>query len=218
MRPIALVVDDDAATLRVLPEVLRLHLPNLTVHTSGSARDALTRLNVRPYHAVLSDIRMPEMDGVALLMEIKTLRPEIPVVLTTGEADSLLLTQAFEARAFDFVPKPFDRKDLAATLQLAISAYTLARNITAIRLRIARRLEDLTGNNSRGVSQRSLRTNARAVTDQSAVHPRRAEDARVNSAGPIERMEQRCREYKESLRLIEEQVHQRALNRFRFAV
>jgi two-component system nitrogen regulation response regulator NtrX len=87
MRPIALLVDDDAATLRVLPEVLRLYLPNLTVHTSNSPLDALERLNVRPYHAVLSDVQMPRMDGFTFLKELKTIRPEIPVVLTTGGAD-----------------------------------------------------------------------------------------------------------------------------------
>src|SRR5678815_2691072 len=148
MRPCALLLDDDAVTLRVLPEVLRLHAPKLTVHTSNSPLEALERLQLRPYHAVLSDIQMPAMDGLAFLRHLKTIRPEIPVVLTTGEADSLLLTQALDAGAFDFVPKPFDRKDLVATLELAVSSYRLARDIKAAQQRIDRIREGFTKTSS----------------------------------------------------------------------
>src|SRR5438270_92041 len=113
MRSCALLVDDDAATLRVLPEVLRLHLPNLTVRTSSSPFDALERLSLRPYHAVLSDLQMPAMDGLTFLKRLENTSTR-----NTGSgADSLLLTQAFDAGFFDFVPKPFDRKDLVATIE-----------------------------------------------------------------------------------------------------
>jgi two-component system, NtrC family, nitrogen regulation response regulator NtrX len=149
MRPCALLVDDDAATLRVLPEVLRLHLPNMAVHACNSAVDALDRLKARPYHVVLSDIRMPTMDGFAFLKNIKNLRPEIPVVLTTGEADSTLLTKALDAGAFDFLPKPFDRRDLVSTFELAIRAYALARGMKATQQHIAHIREHLTENSSR---------------------------------------------------------------------
>lgn len=218
MRPIALLVDDDAATLRVLPEVLRLYLPNLTVHTSNSPLDALGRLNVRPYHAVLSDVQMPRMDGFTFLKELKTVRPEIPVVLTTGGADLLLLTQALEAGAFDFLPKPFDRKDLVTTLELAISSYTLARDIKAAQQRIARIREGFTKTSSLRERHTSLRLSSHALIEQSALLRSRALVARANSEARIERMEQRYREFTASLRVLQEQTRHRALSRFRLAV
>jgi DNA-binding NtrC family response regulator len=218
MRSCALLVDDDPATLRVLPEVLRLHLPNLTVHTSGSPFDALERLSLRPYHAVLSDIQMPAMDGLIFLKKLKTIRPEIPVVLTTGGADLLLLTQAFDAGAFDFVPKPFDRKDLVATIENALSAYTLARHIKAAQQHIARIRKRFTENNSLRERHTSLRINSRTLIEQSALLRSRALVARVNSEARIQRMEQRCRDFTASLRALEEQARHRSLRRLRLAV
>src|SRR5438874_6251533 len=67
-----LIVDDDLALLEALPEALRLRMGGVTVETADSAGVALDRIAVRDYDAIVTDIKMPGMDGLALLAEIRT--------------------------------------------------------------------------------------------------------------------------------------------------
>ena len=62
-----LIVDDDPALLQALPETLRLRMSGVTVDTADSAAAALERIAAREYDAIVTDIRMPGMDGLALL-------------------------------------------------------------------------------------------------------------------------------------------------------
>ena len=77
--PHVLVVDDDPALLQGLPETLRLRMSGVTVDTADSAATALDRIAARDYDAIVTDIRMPGMDGLALLAEIRTRRPDTPI-------------------------------------------------------------------------------------------------------------------------------------------
>src|SRR5207249_4428793 len=71
-----LIVDDDPALLQALPEALRLRMPEVTVETADSAAAALERVAARDYDAIVTDIKMPGMDGLALLAEIRTRWPD----------------------------------------------------------------------------------------------------------------------------------------------
>src|SRR5207244_4425155 len=73
-----LIVDDDTSLLKALPEAVRLRLKGVQVDTCDSAPQALDRLRVTDYDAIVADIKMPGMDGLALLAEIRTLRPDTP--------------------------------------------------------------------------------------------------------------------------------------------
>ena len=143
MRPTALLVDDDPTTLVALPDTLQCRLPHLRVETTTSVVDALARLEVRPYSVVLTDLRMPRMDGLSFLYEVKRRHAETPIVLMTGTNDHALVTQAIEAGAFDFLPKPLERNDLSTTIQLALCAYNLRRDIKASQQRLRRCIERL---------------------------------------------------------------------------
>src|SRR5215472_1616559 len=124
-----LVVDDDDALLEALPKTLSLRIPGIQVETSGSAVDALERIKQRDYHAIVSDIKMPGMDGLALLARIKELRPETPTLLITGHGEHDLTIQALRGGAYDFIQKPIDRDYFVAALQRAIQAYGLRRQV-----------------------------------------------------------------------------------------
>lgn len=141
MRPAALLVDDDPTTLLALPEALLCRLPRLRVETATNVVDALARLDVGVYSVVLADFRMPRMDGLALLQEVKRRHPETSVVLMTGTDDRDLEARAFEAGAFDFLTKPLERDELTTTLQLAVRASSLQRDMRASQERL-RRLSD----------------------------------------------------------------------------
>ncbi|GAC1375916.1 MAG: hypothetical protein NVS2B12_16020 [Ktedonobacteraceae bacterium] len=106
---------------------LRIH--GVTVDTADSAQKALEQIQVREYDAIVSDIKMPGMDGLELLAKIQEMRPEIPVMLITGHADQVLITQALRNGAYDFIQKPIDRVYFVAALHRAIQARQLRRQV-----------------------------------------------------------------------------------------
>jgi signal transduction histidine kinase len=124
-----LIVDDDAALLAALPETLKLRLDGIQIDTSDNAADALDRLARVDYDAVVTDIKMPGMDGLAMLGEVKRLRPNTPTLLITGHGEHDLAVQALRGGAYDFVQKPIDRDYFVASLQRAIEVRRLERQI-----------------------------------------------------------------------------------------
>jgi len=115
-----LIIDDDPAVLSALPETVRLWMPGAVVDLCGSARLALDRIEATDYDAIISDIRMPGMDGLTLLERIRTCRPNTPVLLVTGYGDQTLATQALRGGAFDYILKPIDRDYFLASLGRAL--------------------------------------------------------------------------------------------------
>jgi DNA-binding NtrC family response regulator len=98
--PCVLIVDDDLALLSALPQTLRLRLGNISIDTCDSAGGALSRIGEIDYDAIVSDIKMPGMDGLALLAEIKALRPNTPTLLITGHGEHDLAVQALRGGAY----------------------------------------------------------------------------------------------------------------------
>ena len=126
-----LIVDDDRALLEALPRTLKLRLNGIQIDTSENARDALERIGATDYDAVVSDIKMPGMDGLALLAEIRRLRPSTPTLLITGHGEHDLAVQALRGGAYDFVQKPIDRDYFVASLDRAIRMRRLDRQVEA---------------------------------------------------------------------------------------
>src|SRR2546426_10936546 len=121
-QPRVLIVADDAALLQALPETLRLRMCQVTVDTADSAAAALDRIAARDYDAIVTDIKMPGMDGLTLLAEIRGRRPDTPILMITGHGEDALAIQALRGGAYDFIPKPIDRDDFVASLYRAIRA------------------------------------------------------------------------------------------------
>jgi FixJ family two-component response regulator len=128
-KPQILLVDDDQALLQALPHMVALRMHGLTVDTTDSAYKALEQLQDQEYDVVVSDIKMPGMDGLELLGKIHELRPEVPVILITGHADQELTTQALRGGAYDFVQKPIDRVYFVAALHRAMQTRQLRRQV-----------------------------------------------------------------------------------------
>lgn len=123
-----LIIDDDPAVLTALPEMFRLWLPGAVVDLCGSARLALDRIEAVDYDAIISDIRMPDMDGLTLLEHIKTIRPNTPTLLVTGYGDQTLAMHALRGGAYDYILKPVDRDYLLASVNRAIHLRHLSRH------------------------------------------------------------------------------------------
>src|SRR5438445_748421 len=124
-----LIVDDDPGLLQALPEALRLRLVDVAVDTCDSAADALGRIAAIDYDAVVSDIKMPGMDGLAVLAEIRARLPNTPTLLITGHGQHDLVLQGLRGGAYDFIAKPIDRDYFVASLKRALETRRLRRQL-----------------------------------------------------------------------------------------
>ncbi|HEV2582537.1 MAG TPA: hybrid sensor histidine kinase/response regulator [Ktedonobacteraceae bacterium] len=128
-KPNILIVDDDAALLQAMPQALSLRLTAIQVDTSDSALEALDLIKEHDYDAIVSDIKMPGMDGLALLAKVQEYRPETPTLLITGHGEHDLAVQALRGGAYDFIQKPIDRDYMVAALSRAIQTCRLRREV-----------------------------------------------------------------------------------------
>ncbi|HEX6553331.1 MAG TPA: hybrid sensor histidine kinase/response regulator [Ktedonobacteraceae bacterium] len=124
-----LLVDDDAALLQALPQAVSLRMTGVQVETSDSALQALELIKAQDYDAIVSDIKMPGMDGLTLLSHIQHWRPETPTLLITGHGEHDLAVQALRGGAYDFIQKPIDRDYVVASLHRAIQTYQMRRQL-----------------------------------------------------------------------------------------
>jgi DNA-binding NtrC family response regulator len=122
-----LIVDDDPDLLQALPDALRTRMNGLTVETVDSAAAALERIANSDFDAIIADIKMPGMDGLELLAEIRGRHPEIPTLMITGHGETDLAVSALRGGASDFIRKPIDREYLVASVRRAIETHELSR-------------------------------------------------------------------------------------------
>jgi CheY-like chemotaxis protein len=123
-----LVVDDEPDVADLFRQRFRRETREGTyvMHFAASAAEALQRLDgevLPPLIVILSDINMPGMDGLALLREIRKLRPSLPVMMVTAYGDEERRRQATASGAADFITKPVDFAQLKERLrQLPMAA------------------------------------------------------------------------------------------------
>ena len=138
-----LIVDDDPALLQALPEALQLRMEGVTVDVADSAAAALGRIVARDYDAIVTDIKMPGMDGFALLAEIRTRWPDTPTLLITGHGEHDLVVDALRGGAYDFIQKPIDRDYFVESLVRATQMRQLGRRAKEQQLALERHLNEL---------------------------------------------------------------------------
>lgn len=108
-----LLVDDDVTFLYSLSEALHIHLPSVSVVTCNSGWGALRQIETRNYDAIISNIKMPLMDGLELLHSLQIRQLQIPTILVTGYEDDEQVVQALRQGAYDIIQKPVDWGRLA---------------------------------------------------------------------------------------------------------
>ncbi|MCA9540007.1 MAG: sigma-54-dependent Fis family transcriptional regulator [Myxococcales bacterium] len=120
-----LVVDDESNLRKVLGAQLRRH--GYEVTTAPDGRAALAALATQPFSAVLTDLKMPEMDGVALLRAVAEKWPDLPVILLTAHGTVDTAVEALKIGAFDFITKPYDQIELIKAVGKAVATHALHR-------------------------------------------------------------------------------------------
>jgi len=118
-KPQLLLVDDDASLLRLL--TIRLEGEGFTVTAVEDGQNALRKLQNNNFDVVLSDLRMPGLDGLALFEQIMGIRKDIPVILMTAHGTISDAVAATQRGVFGFLPKPVDHDELRTLLHKALS-------------------------------------------------------------------------------------------------
>src|SRR5215467_4817845 len=113
-----LLVDDDRAVRTVLATMLQR--AGMRPGEAGNGQEALEVLAREPVDLVVTDLRMPVMDGTRLLGEIAAHWGEIPVIVLTAHGTIALAVEAMKAGAADFILKPFDRDEILYTIKKAL--------------------------------------------------------------------------------------------------
>lgn len=118
-----LIVDDEKNYLLVLEDLLMEE--GYQVHTASSALEGLEVVKARELDAVITDMKMPGMDGMALLEKVHIEKPDVPVIMMTAFGSVEKAVEAMKKGAFDYILKPFKNEELKLTIRKAIDHYRL---------------------------------------------------------------------------------------------
>jgi len=121
-----LIIDDDEVLLAALPYAIQRRIPNVEIDTADTPEQAMMLIFSRQYDAIVSDIRMPRMDGLTLLEKVRAVQTNTPILLMTGADDDTLRARSLTAGAYAFLKKPLDPAFMAALLKRAMADRRLA--------------------------------------------------------------------------------------------
>ncbi len=117
-QPLVLLVDDEDEPRRSTAQ--SLDLAGFEVRDLAAAERALELVSPGLNGIVITDIRMPGMDGMTFMGRVHEIDPDIPVIITTGHGDVQLAVRAMREGAYDFIEKPFTAQNLAAVVRRAL--------------------------------------------------------------------------------------------------
>jgi putative nucleotidyltransferase with HDIG domain len=113
-----LIVDDEEAIREVVSSLLETK--GYQCSTVGNGREAIDQLQTNAFDLVLSDLVMPEMDGLQLLAWMQTNHPDIPIIMVTAMHDVSTALQAIRHGAYDYILKPFEKEQLFLSVRRAV--------------------------------------------------------------------------------------------------
>ena len=118
--PNILIIEDDAAFCKMLQRFLTKH--HYQVQTSFTAPDAKAKFSETSFDVVLTDLRLPDYDGIQLLTDIKKVSPKTQVILMTGYAEVGSAVKAMKKGAYDYISKPFTPDEIVMVIDNALKA------------------------------------------------------------------------------------------------
>ncbi|MBI3085609.1 MAG: sigma-54-dependent Fis family transcriptional regulator [candidate division NC10 bacterium] len=161
-----LLVDDEADTLDACTQILRKD--GYQVETAVSAREAIQLQRSRPFDLTITDLKMPQVDGLELLKAIKRVDPEMAVVMITGYAPVETAVASMKEGAYDYIPKPFTPDELRLVVRNALERQELVGENTDLRERLSGGRDQLLVGGS-GAMQRVHQLIARVAETDSTV-------------------------------------------------
>jgi len=113
-----LIVEDDNAMAQMCAKLIRRR--GFTVVIAGTGQDAIAMIRqAADIDVVISDVQMPQMTGMQLLVRLRALDANLPIILMTGHANLLSPSEAIELGASDYIMKPFEPETLICSLERA---------------------------------------------------------------------------------------------------
>lgn len=125
------VIDDQAMMRDSLGETLRSQ--DHKVYSFENAHEALTDIRQRSFDVIITDLRLPGMDGVELLREMRRLGIDVPVILMTAYASVATAVEAMKLGAFDYIQKPFNPEEVGILIERAVREKQLMRENEVMR-------------------------------------------------------------------------------------
>lgn len=139
--PVIHLIDDDESVRHALGFLLTTVGHAVRVYESGVA--FLAALSTLQPGCIVTDVRMPNIDGLELQRRLKSLDVNLPVIIMTGHADVPLAVEAMKAGAVDFIEKPFDDEQLLSAIAVALDRFSASGDRESEILRIRAKLESL---------------------------------------------------------------------------
>ncbi|MDR1182947.1 MAG: sigma-54 dependent transcriptional regulator [Bacteroidales bacterium] len=137
--PRILIVDDEPMIRTTLREIFEYE--KYEVDEAVDAKKALKMIEKREYKAILSDIKMPDMNGIEFLEELQERDSPIPVIMITGHGDIETAVEALKKGAFDFIQKPLDLNRLLISVRHALEKDQLVRETKNLKKKVNKRYE-----------------------------------------------------------------------------
>jgi DNA-binding NtrC family response regulator len=131
MKPAILIVDDDEVMRQTLSDVFIKR--DYDVFTTGTGGEAVDSVHRQVIDVVLLDIRLPDMDGIAVLRKIKEIDTDLMVIMMTAYSDVQTAVMAMKAGAYDYINKPFELDELKLLIQKAIETQSLRNEVRRLR-------------------------------------------------------------------------------------
>ena len=131
-----LIVDDDPTMVRYLISYLSKH--QFEVNSSGSGEEAMGLFRSYDPNLVLLDMAMPGMDGITTLERIKQIKPEIAVIVISGQHDPDTIFRASKLGADDYIAKPFEPKELEIRIAKVLDKQRLVTEVARLREQVRR--------------------------------------------------------------------------------
>ena len=136
-----LIIEDEAAIRRVLSKILSEENDTYVVEDAEDGIQGLEKIKNNDYDLVLCDIKMPKMDGVEVLEEVKKIKPEIPMVMISGHGDMETAIQTMRLGAFDYISKPPDLNRLLNTVRNALDRKQLVIENKILKKKVSKNYE-----------------------------------------------------------------------------
>ena len=132
-----LVIDDERSIRNTLKDILEFEKHQVTLAENGKQGFEFAQNNF--FDLIFSDIKMPEMDGIELLVNLSEIGIEAPIVMISGHGNIETAVECIKKGAFDFIVKPIDLNRLLITVRNALEKNTLVAETKTLKKKVAKR-------------------------------------------------------------------------------
>ena len=136
-----LIIEDEPAIRRVLVKILSEEDKSHEMHEAENGIEGINKIKKDSYDLIISDIKMPKVDGIEVLDFLKKNSPETPIIMISGHGDLELAVNSMKKGAFDYISKPPDLNRLLTTVRNALDRNKLVIENKLLRKKISKSFE-----------------------------------------------------------------------------